>query len=72
MATTDWRRYPQMNERGLGPATSRQPWRLNREGLLALRKARGEPLANRLAARVISELDANEPARFECDREGRL
>ena len=62
MSATDWRRYPGMNERGIGLATSRQLWRLNREGLLALRKAPGEPLANRLAARVISELVDAGPA----------
>jgi hypothetical protein len=45
-----------MNERGLGPATSRQLWRLNRDGLLALRKEPGTPLANRQVAAVIAEL----------------
>ena len=45
-----------MNERGLGPATSRQLWRLNREGRLALRKKPGTSLANRQAAAVIAEL----------------
>jgi hypothetical protein len=49
-----------MNERGRGPATSRQLWRLNREGLLALRKEPGTPLANRQAAAAIAELVARE------------
>ena len=56
MAATDWRRYARTNERGLGPATSRQLWRLNRDGLLALRKEPGTPLANRQVAAVIAEL----------------
>jgi len=44
-----------MNERGLGPATSRELWRLNSAGLLALRKERGTPLANRQVAAVIAK-----------------
>jgi hypothetical protein len=53
---TDSRRYPRNNERGVGPATNRQLWVLNRAGLLALRKAPDTPLANRQCAKVISEL----------------
>lgn len=56
MQPTDSRRYPRPNERGLGPATNRQLWVLNRAGMLALRKAPDTPIANRMAARVISEL----------------
>ena len=63
-----------MNDRGLGPATARRLWRLNREGLLALRKEPGQPLSNRLAARVISELvDAHLAKRAgtsTCERDG--
>jgi hypothetical protein len=71
MAVTDSRRYPRLNERGLGPATSRQLWRLNAEGLIAFRKEAASPLSNRDCARVISELaDARQRARFEREPAG--
>jgi hypothetical protein len=52
-----------MNERGLGPATARQLWRLNREGLLALRKEAGAPLVNRQCAAEIARLSTTGSAR---------
>jgi hypothetical protein len=71
MAAPDLRRYPRPNERGLGPATSRQLWRLNQEGLLAIRKAPGRPLVNREVAHLIAALvDREQRARFEREREG--
>jgi hypothetical protein len=74
MTTTDWRRYPRLNERGRGPATARQLWRLNREGLLAFRReAASSPLSNQECARVISELaDARQRARFERESAARV
>jgi hypothetical protein len=62
---TDFRRYPRPNERGLGPATSRQLWRLNQEGMLAIRKEPGTPIANRQAAHLIGAIvDQEQRARF--------
>lgn len=54
MKATDSSRYPQ-GKPGAS-ATSRQLWRLNQEGWLALRKAPDTPLGNRQCARVISQL----------------
>ena len=64
---TDHRRYPRLNERGVGLATNRQLWRLNQLGLLAIRKAPGEPIANRKCAAVISQVA---DGRFERPTQG--